>query len=168
MTTPILAGMRATADRINDAHPRTIAYAAITSNTSGSSSTADTAWVTTGAVTFRTGRAYRMTLKALIQGSPADKATLRIRKTNTSGSVYLDTFHQGIQVSNSNTLIYASNICVNTTGADVTATALVGTWSRSNGNAAPVLVAASTTHVAYVQVEDIGIAADFPSATPIT
>jgi hypothetical protein len=168
VTTPILAGMRATADRINDAHPRTIAYQAITSNTSGSSSTSDTAWVTTGAVTFRAGRAYRMTLKALIQGNAADKATLRIRKNTTSGSVYLDTFHQNIAVSSSNTLVYASNICVNNTGADVTATALLGTWSRSSGSAAAVLVAASATHVAYVQVEDIGIAADFPSATPIT
>ncbi|NEB00633.1 hypothetical protein [Streptomyces sp. SID13726] len=166
MTTPILAGMRATADRINDAHPRTIAYQAITANTS--SATAETVWVTTGAVTFRAGRAYRMTLKALIQGNSADKATLRVRKTNASGSVYLDTFHQGIQVTSSNTLIYVSNICVNTTGADVTATALVGTFQRSSGSAASVLVAASATHVAYVQVEDIGIAADFPSATAIT
>lgn len=161
----ILAGQRASADRLNYAHPFVVEYQAITSNTG--SATSETVWVTTASVTFKSGRAYRITAKALIQGNTADKATLRVRKTNTSGSVYLDTFHQGIQVTGSNTLIYAANICANNSGADVTA-ALVGTFTRSSGSAASVLIAASSTHVAYVLVEDVGESSDFPSATAIT
>jgi len=166
----VYAGQRMTADMISYRSPYTVAYAAITSNTSGA--TAETVWVTSGAVTFENGRAYRVTLKALIQpvsgGSVNDKVTLRVRKTDASGSVYLDTFHQGGQVVGSNTLIYASNVCTNTSGSDVTATALVGTFQRSNGSTSNVLVAASSTHTAYIEVQDIGPASDYSTATAIT
>lgn len=162
----VYAGQRVTADMLSYRSPYVVAYARITANTSGA--TSETVWVTTGAVTFKSDRAYRVTLKALVQGNSADKATLRVRKTDASGSVYLDTFHQNIAVTGSNTLIYASNICTNTTGSDVTATALVGTFQRSSGTGGNVLIAASSTHSAYVEVQDIGPASDYATATAIT
>lgn len=160
-----LAGQRITVQRLLDNTPRTISYTSITANTA--SVTAETVWITSGSITFRTGRAYRCTLKCLLQGNAADKATVRIRKANLSGDVYLDSFHQGIQVSTSNTMFYGSNICSNTSGADVTA-AVVGTLQRSSGSTANVAIAATTTHVAYMEVEDIGDASDFSGARAIT
>lgn len=162
----VYAGQRITADMISYRSPYTVVWAAISANTAGA--TAETVWVTTPAVTFENGRAYRVTVKALIQGSSADKVGLRVRKTDASGAVYLDTFHQNVAVTGSNTLVYASNICVNTTGADVTATALVGTFQRTSGSAGNVLVAATSTHVAFVWVEDVGPASDYINATAIT
>lgn len=162
----VYAGQRISADMLTFRPPYAVAYARITANTAGA--TAETVWVTSGAVTFKSDRAYRVTLKALIQGNSADKATLRVRKTDLSGSVFLDTFHQNIAVTGSNTLVYASNICTNTSGADVTATALVGTFQRSSGTGGNVLIAASSTHSAYIEVQDIGPASDYSTATAIT
>jgi hypothetical protein len=162
----VYAGQRVTADMLSYRSPYSVAYARIAANSSGA--TAETVWVTSGAITFENARAYQVTLKALIQGNAADKATLRVRKTDVSGSVFLDTFHQNIAVTGSNTLIYGSNICTNTTGADVTATALVGTFQRSSGTGGNVLIAASATHAAYIEIQDIGPASDYPSATAIT
>lgn len=161
-----LSGMRTTADRLNDNAPRTISYTALTANTATNTGTEAVA-LTTASVTFRAGRAYRITFKGLAQSSVAnDQLTVRVHKTNTAGDIYVDSFRLVVPTAGGNTPFYLANICSNTTAADVSAV-LVGTYVRLTGTGNS-LIAATTTHVCYIQVEDIGDAADFANARPIT
>jgi hypothetical protein len=161
-----LAGNKGTAQRLNDNSFFTLTYASIAANATAGTTTELVA-ITTASVTMRNGRAYRMTFKGLVQSSiAADTVTVRIRKTNISGTVYLDSMRIYIPVAAANAPIYFSNICTNTSGADVTAV-LVGTYIRASGTG-NVLVAASATHVAFVHVEDVGLATDYSGATAIT
>lgn len=162
-----LAGQKTTAQRLIDNTPHAISYTALTAN-SATTTTTEAVALTTGSVTFETGRAYRITLKCLVQSSVAtDTVTVRVRKTNVSGDVYVEaprvytTFGGGSQAT------YFDNICTNTTGADITAP-LALCFVRTTGTGNVLIAATSTTHVAYVLVEDIGLAADFPSARAIT
>lgn len=162
----LTAGTILTPQKLLDAIPRTISYTAITANT-GTSTGTETVALTTASVTFRTGRAYRITFKGLVQSSAAaDQVTVRVRKTNTSGDVYIDSFRLVVPTAGGNTPFYLANICANSTSADVSAV-LVGTFARivGSGNS---LISATGTHVCYVEVEEIGDAADFPSARAIT
>lgn len=162
-----VAGEDITADKLNDRAPFTVEYQGITANTA-TTTTTEVIAITSGAVTFRNNRAYRMVVKALIQSSvAADHATIRVRKTDVSGTTYLDTQRIYCPGATANTLCHAENICTNTTGADVAATAVVLTYLRASGTG-NVLVAASSSQVAYLHIEDIGPAADYPSATAIT
>lgn len=166
MVTQWLAGQDITVDRLNDNHPRSIMYTGITANTATTTTTETTA-ITTSTFTMRNNRAFRVTAKALIQSSvAADTMTIRIRRTNTSGATILDTQRIYAAVASANTLCYAQNIFTNTTGSDIT-DVLVLDYLRASGTG-NVLVAASASQVAYIEVEDIGVAADFPSATAIT
>ncbi|MFJ9382094.1 hypothetical protein [Streptomyces sp. NPDC101455] len=161
-----LSGMRTTADRLNDNTPRTINYTPITANTATNTGTEAVA-LTTPSITFRTGRAYRITFKGLAQSSVAnDQLTVRVHKTNTAGDIYVDSFRIVVPTVNGNTPFYLANICANTSGADVSAV-LVGTYLRLSGTG-NALLAATTSHVCYIEVEDIGDAADFAGARPIT
>ena len=158
-------GMTITAERLIDNTPHNVSYTAITANTAAV--TAETVAVTTSSITFRAGRAYRITFKGLAQSSGAsDAVTVRVRKTNTSGDVYIDSFRLHIPAAGANVPFYLANICSNSTAADVSAV-LVGTYARAAG-AGTSLIAATSTHVCYIEVEDIGEAADFPSARAIT
>jgi hypothetical protein len=162
----LLAGQRITQQRLTDSMQRVIEYAPITANT-GTTTTTEAIAITSAALTFRTGRAYRIALRGLAQSSAGgDTMTLKVRKTNTSGTVYLESFRLYIPVNGTNVDYYSSQICTNTTGADVSAP-LVATYLRNSGGG-NVLVAASATHVSYIRVEDIGLASDFPSAVAIT
>jgi hypothetical protein len=161
-----LAGQKGTADRLNDNTPHTISYTSLTANTSAVTTT-ETVGLTTASVTFETGRAYRITLKCLVQSSvAADTVTVRVRKTNTSGTAYIDQVRVSIPAGGANAPVYFQNICTNSTSADVTA-ALVATYVRASGTG-NALIAASTSNVTYVEVEDIGLAADFSGAMAIT
>lgn len=161
------AGVILTPQRLLDNIPRTISYTAITANTAASTGTELVA-LTTSSITFRAGRAYRITFKGLVQSSVAnDQLTVRVRKTNTSGDVYVDSFRLPILTANGNFPFYLANICSNTTSADVSAV-LVGTFVRLSGGTGNCLIAATSTHVCYIEVEDIGDAADYPSARAIT
>ncbi|WP_405856114.1 hypothetical protein OG407_07195 [Streptomyces sp. NBC_01515] len=160
-----LSGMRVTADRLNDNTPHTVNYTSITANTPNNTGTEAVA-LTTASITFRAGRAYRITFKGLAQSSVAnDQVTVRVRKTNTSGDVYVDSFRIPIPTAGGNFPFYLANICANTGTSDVTAV-LVGTYVRLSGTGNTVL-AATTTHVCYVEVEDIGDAGDFAGARAI-
>lgn len=160
------AGSILTPQRLLDNIPRTISYTALTANTANNTGTEAVA-LTTSSVTFRAGRAYRITFKGLAQSSvAADQLTVRVRKTNTSGDVYVDSFRIPIPTAGGNVPFYLANICSNTTSADVSAV-LVGTYVRLTGTGNCVL-AATTTHVCYVEVEDIGDAVDFAGARAIT
>lgn len=161
-----LAGQRATAQRLNDNAPFTLNYTSIISNTA-TATTTELVAITTPSMTLRNGRAYRMTFKGLVQSSVAgDMVTVRIKKTNTSGTVYLDSMRIYVGNAAANSPAYFSNICTNTSGSDVTA-ALVGTYVRASGTG-NVLIAATGTHVAYLHIEDIGIASDHSGAVAIT
>lgn len=162
-----LAGQEVTSDRLNNNTTFTVLYAGITANTA-TTTTVEAVAITGGSITLRSNRAYRFTAKALIQSSvAADTVTIRIRKTDVSGTTYLDTQRIYIPVAGSNVLCCAENICTNTTGADVVASAIVLDYFRASGTG-NVLVAGSASQVAYVHVEDIGVATDYPNATAIT
>jgi hypothetical protein len=159
-------GQKITAQRLIDNTPHTISYTSLTANTS-TVTTTETVGFTSASVTFETGRAYRITLKCLAQSSiAADTVTVRVRKTNTSGTAYIDQVRVSIPAAGANAPVYFQNICTNSTSADVTA-ALVATYVRASGTG-NALIAASTGNVAYMEVEDIGLAADFSGATAIT
>lgn len=167
MTTDWVAGQEVTADDLNNRATITVLYAAITSNT-GTTTTAEATAITAGGVTFKNGRAYRINIKALIQSSiAADTVTMRVRQNTTSGNTYLDTQRIYIPVASANVLYCGFNIITNTTGADVVATAMLLDYLRASGTG-NVLIAASTSQVAYLHIEEIGAATDFPSATAIS
>lgn len=162
-----VAGEDITADKLNDNSHFLVEYQAIAANTA-TTTTTETIAITSGAVTFRNNRAYRITAKALIQSTVAgDTTTIRVRKTNISGTTYLDSQRIPAIVGGANALFFAQNICTNTTGADVTASAVVLNYLRASGTG-NVLVAATSGQVAYLSIEDVGPAADYPSATAIT
>lgn len=144
--------------------PQVVSYTAITANSSTTTTTEAVA-ITTPSITFQNGRAYRITYKGLGAGTiTGDQGQFRVRKTNTSGSTYVDSFLQGL--FNGNTLLNLQNICANNSGADISAV-LVGTYLRASGTGT-VAVTASATNVAFILVEDVGLASNFPSATAIT
>jgi hypothetical protein len=158
--------MAITAQRLLDNTPHTIEYSAITANTATNTGVEAVA-VTTSSINFRAARAYKITFKGLAQSSVAnDQVTVRVRKTNTSGDIYVDSFRLTIPTGGGNVPFYLSNICTNSTAADVSAV-LVGTYVRLTGTGNS-LIAATSTHVCYVEVEDIGEAADYLSARAIT
>ncbi|GGW41396.1 hypothetical protein [Streptomyces xantholiticus] len=165
MPDTVLAGQLITADMWNRRAPVLKNYTPITANSSNTT-TVETVAITTASVTFETGRAYRVILRGLGQSSVAeDTMTMRVRKTNTSGQVLLESFRIYIPAGGVNVDYYSAQVCTNTTGADVSA-ALVGTYVRNTGTG-NCFMAASATHVSYIQVEDIGPASDFPSAVAI-
>lgn len=159
-------GMTITAQRLLDNTPHAISYTAITANTATNTGIEAVA-LTTSSITFRTGRAYRITLKCLAQSSVAgDTVMLRVRKTDTSGAAFLDQVRMYIPANAANTPVHFSNTLTNTTGSDVTAV-LVATYQRASGTGNS-LIAASANNVGYVLVEDVGEAADYPGAAAIT
>lgn len=162
------AGQKTTADRLNDNHPRTIDYSAIIVSSAVSTSTTELVAITTPNITFRNGRAFRVTFKGVATNTVAsDQIGLRIRKTNaTTNPLLLDSFRVSLG-SPGSYLFYFQNIIINTSGADI-AVPLVGTFFRVTGGTGNINITASSTSPAYLETEDIGNATDFPSATTMT
>jgi hypothetical protein len=159
-------GQRMTDARLRDNAPFTLAYAPLAANTA-TVTTTETVGITTPSVTLRNGRAYRITLKCLAQSSVSgDTVTVRVRKTDTSGTAYLDQIRQYIVANNANSPVFFSNTLTNTTGSDITAV-LVATYVRASGTG-NALIAASANNVAYVLVEDVGSADEYPAAQALT
>ncbi|MFL5910546.1 MAG: hypothetical protein ACJ768_08285 [Gaiellaceae bacterium] len=145
--------------------PQVLSYTAITANSSTTTTTEAVA-ITTPSITFQNGRAYRITYKGLGAGTVnGDNGQFRVRKTNTSGSTYIDSFR--IPMFSGNTMFNLQNICANNSGADISAV-LVGTYVLVTGGTGTAAVAASTTNVAFILVEDMGLASNFTNATAIT
>lgn len=144
--------------------PQVVSYTAITANTSTTTTTEAVA-ITTPSITFTNGHAYRITYKGLAAGTASDQGQMRVRKTNTSGTAYIDGFRQ--QIFSGNTMFNLQNICANNSGADISAV-LVGTYQLVTGGTGNVSVAASTNNVAYILVEDMGPSSNFTNATAIT
>lgn len=141
-------------------------HTARTTNTAGVTGT-ETIALTSASVTFLAGRAYRVTIKGVVQSSTAgDTVQLRVRKTNAVGAIYLDTFTAlRVNVAGDNSLYTYENVIRNDTGADVTA-ALVMTYVRGSG-AGTVLVAADAVNPAYIEINDVGASGSYPSANEI-
>ena len=160
-------GERLIAATENARAPYTVNYTAINANTPSSPVTNETVWVTTPSITFRPGRAYRLTVKGLLTPNAASsEGRIRVRQTNLSGTTLFDSFRITTPSSSSNYGFEYSNVFINS-GTIASGTALVGTVGRDSGTAS-YQVSASATHVAYLLVEDVGPAADFPGATAIS
>lgn len=164
--TTILAGQRLTTQVLQDAMTHTIpnGYAATTTATTG---TTEVTFLTSAAMTLRNGRAYRVTVSTLISGNSADHARIFIKRGSMSGTALLDTQQIAIPASGSNGRITFENVAANSTGADLTS-ALYATIQRASGSTASVGTNASAVSPTYIQVEDVGAASDFPTATAIT
>jgi hypothetical protein len=141
------------------------AYGAISATTA--TATVETVYITKANVVFRTGRAYRISVKGFFSSSVAnDRIQLRVRKTNLAGIVYLNTgIGPTTPAVSTSTAFYFENICRNTSGGDLTQT-LVATFVRQAGTG-NMAIAAGASDPAYLYVEDIGAAADFSPACQI-
>ena len=123
-------------------------------------SSAETAVITTGSITFKAGRAYRISIWALHSAASASYALYRIRKNTVSGTIYKDQIRvNNLQGSSANAAISIQTILTNTTGSDVTAALC---WTGVQGGVAQTwTVAASSSNTAYLLVEDCGSADDY-------
>ncbi|MGW1102702.1 hypothetical protein [Streptomyces sp. NPDC002540] len=129
-------------------------------------STEAVALTQTGAV-LKTGRAYRVQVRGLAQAATAAAGVrVRVRKTNTAGAVWLDTFTVATPAANTNVQFANQQVVTNTTGSTIT-TDLVMTWVTASGGGNSSLNAGGGCYIAF-EVTDIGSAADFPGAQPIT
>ncbi|MFE7398859.1 hypothetical protein [Streptomyces sp. NPDC057557] len=127
----------------------------------------ETVALTQTGVVLKTGRAYRVQVRGLAQAATAAAGVrVRVRKTNTSGAVWLDTFTIATPAANTNVQYANQNVVTNTTGATIT-TDLVMTWVTASGGGNSLLNAGAGLYTAF-EVSDIGAAADFASAQPIT
>ncbi|MFE4915795.1 hypothetical protein ACFRCX_30285 [Streptomyces sp. NPDC056652] len=135
-----------------------------TATTAGS--TEAVALTQTGVV-LRTGRAYRVQVRGLAQAATAAAGVrVRVRKTNTSGAVWLDTFTVATPAANTNVQYANQQIIVNTTGSTIT-TDLVMTWVTASGGGNSFLNAGAGFYTAF-EVTDIGAATDFSTAQSVT
>lgn len=137
----------------------------IARTTNAAAVTAETVALTSPAVTFRTGRAYQITVKGLASSTvAADRVQIRVRKAALGGAQYLDSM-AGIVIPaiNANVPFTLDSICSNITGADIGPVALVMTYSRNAGTG-NVTVTADNPNPAYLEIIDKGPASYFPSA----
>lgn len=165
----ILAGQRLTAQVWLDNTQRTIdgGYTAVTTTTTSASST-EVVMITSASLTLRNGRAYRVTVSFpfSITAGATGVGRVFVRRTGLGGSVLFDT--QRIipdSVGSTGRKTY-QNICSNQTGADLVS-AVVATISLSTGTGT-VSNASTATSPSYLQIEDIGAATDYPTATSVT
>jgi len=163
-----LAGQSETADRLNDNHARTIDFTAITANSATSASTTELVAITTPSITFRNGRAFKVTFKGLATNTVAnDQIGVKVRKTNTTTTpILLDSFRVNLGAAGTY-LFYFRSVFINTSGADIS-TLLVGTFMRVTGGTGNINITASVTSPAYLETEDIGDSDDFLNAATLT
>ncbi|MFJ4837183.1 hypothetical protein [Streptomyces sp. NPDC088746] len=161
-----LAGERLIASVENAKAPFTVDYTCITANTPGSPVSAETAWVTTPTITFKAGRAYRLTIKGLITASATgSEGRIRVRRDTVAGATLFDSF----RITTPNATNYGfefSNVFLNGGASNISAT-LVGTVSRDSGAANFHVAATPAANPAYLLTEDFGPASDFPGATAL-
>jgi hypothetical protein len=163
------AGQTITVQTLLDNTPHTITngYAANVATSPASGVTAETIYLTTGTMTFRNGRAYRITLSTLLMGTQPDTGRIFLKRANIIGSVLFDTQAIAVPRSGSTGRVTFTNNASNSTGSDIT-DICVATIQRLSGTAGTFTLPASTTSPSYVHIEDIGPATDYPNASPIT
>jgi hypothetical protein len=138
-----------------------------TQTTTATTTTTETVALTGATVTFQANRAYRIGAHGLAQSTvAADRVSIRVRKTNTAGASLLD-FGQAITIPAAAVQsLFDASVIVVTNGAPPTAP-LVLTYQRSSGTG-NVSVFANSTNPAYMGIEDIGAASDYPGARLLT
>ncbi|MFB7359662.1 hypothetical protein [Streptomyces gardneri] len=140
-------------------------FTAIQAN-SGTTTTTEIATITTPSTTFKAGRAYRVTYHGLLLSSVAnDIVRARVWRGSIGGSgvSLVDSIntHQ-IPIANQQVLMDMQAIVTNSTASDITAT-LIATILRASGTG-NVQVIANSSNPAWLDVRDIGLATDYPSA----
>jgi hypothetical protein len=123
---------------------------------------AETVGITSGAVDFEPGRAYRVTLHYQGSGNTAgDCVAFRMRTTNLAGTSLFDSLRTHIlNVGGAIVNGETSQIIYNATAATVS-TVIVGTVYRMAG-AGTVQMFANVSNPVWILVEDIGSTADYP------
>jgi hypothetical protein len=136
-----------------------------TATGTASTSTEPIALTQTGVV-IKTGRAYRIKVHGLAQNNTANTGVrIRIRKTNATGAVWLDTFTVTTPNAGANYQYNNEHIVINETGADITTT-LVMTWTSVAGGSS-TLNAGLGLYTAF-EVVDVGPSTNFPTAQSVT
>lgn len=129
--------------------------------------TTEVVLMTIPSMTFKAGRAYKLTLAGLHQSTTAGTYFLyRLRKgsATTVGTIYIDQMRvPTLPIANTNGVVNMSYYLENNTGADIT-TALTWTGSAASGTGQ---FNTPSTNRAFAVVEDIGIAGSWPGM-PVT
>lgn len=143
-----------------------VAYQSTTTATA--SSTFEEIALTQASASLPSGRAYRIHTRALVRNNTANGGVrIRVRRgTTTAGAVWLDTFTVATPVANTNTPSEHAEVVRNVSGSTIT-TGLCMTYERVTGGTSAFLNAGPGFSIAF-EVEDIGAASDFPTATAIT
>ncbi|MFB7592303.1 hypothetical protein [Streptomyces sp. NPDC056169] len=131
--------------------------------------TTEIAAITTPSLTFTAGRAYRITYHGLLLSSVAnDIVRCRVWRGSIGGSgvSLVDSINSyQIPVANQHVLMDMSQVVTNTTASNITAV-LIGTVLRTTGTGNVQLVA-NASNPAWIDVQDIGLATDYPSARAV-
>jgi len=122
--------------------------------------------LTQTSVSLKTGRAYRIKVRGLAQNDTGNSGVrVRVRKTNTAGAIWLDSFTVTTPVAGANYQFINEQVIRNDTGATIT-TDLVMTYVRvAAGNA--FLNTGNGLHIAF-DVTDIGSSTNFATAQAVT
>ncbi|MFE7547108.1 hypothetical protein [Streptomyces gardneri] len=143
-------------------------FVAIQTNTS-TTTTTEIAAITTPSLTFVAGRAYRVTYHGLLVSSvAADIVRARVWRGSIGGSgvSLVDSIHaHQVPVAGQQVLMDMQQIVVNSTASNVTAP-LIATVLRASGTG-NVQVIANSNNPAWLDVQDIGLATDYPSARAV-
>lgn len=129
--------------------------------------TTEVVLMTIPSMTFKAGRAYKVTLAGLHQSTTAGTYFLyRIRKgsATTTGTIYIDQMRvPTLPIASTNGVVNMSYYLENNTGADIT-TALTWTGSCAAGTGQ---FNTPSTNRAFATVEDIGVTGAWPGM-PVT
>jgi hypothetical protein len=141
-------------------------HSSINGSTATSASTTELVAITLASDTYLAGRAYELHIKMFVSSTvAADQVGVRVHKTNTAGTTYLDVESSGrIATANENYWLECSNVMA-VGGSNVTA-AMVLSYFRRSGTGNCRLVA-SATNPAFIEIRDVGLAADYPGATTL-
>lgn len=138
----------------------------ITANVTGITTT-ETVLMTIPSMTYKNGRAYRVTLWGLAQSTTASTYflyRLRAGSASTTGTIYKDQMRVPVlSTASTNSAVSLVFTLTNVSGADIT-TAVTWTGSVAAGTG---IFAASAGNVAQATVEDIGLASQWPGQ-PVT
>lgn len=143
-----------------------------TQSSSATTTTTELAVLTTENTTFRAGRAYRIIYHGLVVSSVANdivrmRVWLHAIGGGAGGVSLVDSINAYVvPVANIQVLADFQQICVNNTADDIT-DILIGTIIRGAGTGNVQLVA-NANNPAWIEVEDIGAADDYPGARLFT
>ncbi|MFC8008649.1 phage tail protein [Streptomyces cinereoruber] len=143
-------------------------FQAIQTNTA-TTTTTEIAAITTPTLVFEAGRAYRISYHGLLLSTVAnDIVRCRIWRGSigVGGVSLVDTINAyPIPLANQHVLMDTAQVVTNTTGSNISAV-LIGTVLRTAGTG-NVQIVANANNPAWLHVEDIGLATDYPSARAV-